>query len=235
MRLDQFTSQALNVSRKTAKKLIKNGDIEVNQTPSSANTYLAKTDKVYFQNQLISLPQPMHFALHKPKGFVCSNIDEHYPSILRLIPKSSLVYHIAGRLDVDTTGLVIITNDSNLCHRIISPKQKIKKSKTYHVILAKPLDRSAQSLLEKGIMLKGESKITAPCNIEKQNDLISITLYEGRYHQIKRMFAAIGNHVEHLHRVQVGAVKLGGLQAKQYRPLTQSEYCSFFNQNEDNQ
>jgi 16S rRNA pseudouridine516 synthase len=131
--------------------------------------------------------------------------------------------HVAGRLDLDTTGLVLVTDDGQWSHHITSPKHKLPKR--YQVTLQDPVSADAVELFAAGILLRNEHKRTRPAQL----DIISPTqveliIHEGKYHQVKRMFAAIGNHVTALHRASIGALNLDpDLQPGHYRPLTPNE------------
>ena len=143
--------------------------------------------------------------LHKPIGYVCSDVAEgKYKSYRDLL--DDCVYketlHVAGRLDADTTGLVLITNDGDLNHRIISPKKKMVK--IYEVELEKSLQDADGKDLEAGVVLE-DGYQTLPAQVSKVSDKkIILSIYEGKYHQVKRMMEAVGNRVIKLHRTQIG-------------------------------
>ena len=171
-----------------------------------------------------------YLMLNKPQDTLCSNVDEFYPSVLSLlgVPKAYSL-HIAGRLDADTTGLVLITDDGQWSHRLTSPVKAC--AKRYRVQLADPLTASDSELVAKfahGIALKGEASLTRPATLEILTPTeVLLTITEGKYHQVKRMFAAIGNKVVGLHREQVGGISLDpDLGAGQWRYLTQDEIAS---------
>jgi 16S rRNA pseudouridine516 synthase len=150
-----------------------------------------------------------------------------HPSILNLIDiEKHDRLHIVGRLDVDTTGLVLITDDGQWSHRITSPKKNCQK--TYRVDLANKIRSDTIERFKKGLLLKNELKPTLPAQLviqSKQKVLLSIQ--EGRYHQVKRMFAAVGNHVEALHRVSIGTITLDvQLGDGEWRYLTEDEITS---------
>jgi 16S rRNA pseudouridine516 synthase len=133
---------------------------------------------------------------------------------------------VAGRLDIDTTGLVLLTDDGDWSHRITSPRHRC--SKTYRAVLAEPLDESAVTRFAEGLLLRNEGKKTLPAELELLSPTEArLTLSEGRYHQVKRMFAALGNRVVALHRERIGAVALdAGLQPGQWRELTAQEIAA---------
>jgi len=153
--------------------------------------------------------------------------EGNHPSVLSLLDMpgaNSLT--IAGRLDADTTGLVLITSDGQWNHRITSPKKEC--GKRYRVQLVAPLAANAEQLLAEGLMLHNESKPTKPAQLERMSDTeVLLTISEGKYHQVKRMFAALGNRVTGLHREQIGAITLDSeLAPGQWRNLTADEITS---------
>lgn len=170
--------------------------------------------------------------LHKPLGATCSH-KEAGPLVFDLLPprwrKREPVISTVGRLDKDTSGLLLMTDDGALLHRIIAPKSHVPKR--YHVTLARPLKGDeAATFGAGGLMLEGEEKPLLPAEFEALSDRTGLlTLLEGRYHQVRRMFAAIGNHVEALHRDRIGALALPeDLPAGQFRLLTEAELAKVF-------
>ncbi len=174
----------------------------------------------------------MVILLNKPLGMTCSH-NEQGALVYDLLPKRwtqrDPAISTIGRLDKQTTGLLLLTDDGDLLHRVISPKRNIKK--TYRANLARPLDGSEGALFASGqLLLKGETKPLAPAElhvVSKTEALLTIT--EGRYHQVRRMFAATGNHVENLHRESLGALSLpDDLTFGQWRLLTDKEIALVF-------
>lgn len=227
MRLDRFLSNNLNISRSQASQWIKGGLVTVNgATATSGALNLPENAQVTARGEPVSACGPLYLMLHKPAGFVCANTDGNHPTVLDLLPQKLLGRYrdiqIAGRLDVDTTGLVLITSDGQWNHRMTAPGRST--GKTYRVTLAEPISQEAIALLEQGLMLRGEDKPTLPCTIQLLDDhCVNITLHEGRYHQVKRMFATVGNRVTALHRWRVGQLELGDLAAGEYRELSADE------------
>jgi 16S rRNA pseudouridine516 synthase len=131
--------------------------------------------------------------------------------------------HPVGRLDLGTTGLLLLTSDGQWSHRITSPRHHC--SKTYRVTLAEPLSDEAQRQLETGLQLRNDNNTTRPASVERLSDgVIDLTITEGRYHQVKRMVAAIGNHVDALHRHRIGSLALDdSLAPGEFRHLTDTE------------
>jgi len=135
---------------------------------------------------------------------------------------------IAGRLDIDTTGLVLITDDGKWNHAVTSPRRNCKKR--YYLCTAEDIAEDAITKLNKGIMLKGEKQRTKPASLEiLYKNEARLTISEGKYHQVKRMFAALGNHVDKLHREAIGAIELDtGLEEGEYRELSHEEVSSIY-------
>ena len=171
-----------------------------------------------------------YIMMHKPANTICSNIDEVYPSLfnhLDVDKKSEL--HIAGRLDADTTGLVLITDDGRWSFNITQPTNNCRK--VYRVGLSKPWSTSLANdvavKFEQGLQLQGESDLTLPAHLEMITPMEALlTITQGKFHQVKRMFAATGNRVVSLHREQIGDVCLD-IDVEQWRYLTQKEVDSF--------
>jgi len=164
--------------------------------------------------------------LYKPCGYVCSTKDRGHLVYELLPPRFSLrkpVLSSIGRLDADTSGLLLFTDDGDFLHRIISPKTHVEK--VYEVNLARPLNGDEGEIFASGtLMLDSEKTPLKPALLQVTGDKsATLTLTEGRYHQVRRMFAATGNHVETLHRQSIGALTLDGLNSGQWRLLSKDE------------
>ncbi len=169
--------------------------------------------------------------LHKPVGYVCSTKDAGrliYELMPKRFPWRKPVLSSVGRLDRDTSGLLLMTDDGALLHRIISPRAKV--SKTYEVSLAQALAGDEADLFASGtLMLESEETPLAPAVLRVHEPRrASLTITEGRYHQVRRMFAAVGNHVAALHRSHVGGLGLGELPAGHWRALDESDTAQIF-------
>ena len=228
MRLDYFVANATTLSRRDAKKAISAGRIRVDgQTCRKPASPVAAGTRVSLDDQWLSLPGERYLMLYKPAGVVSATTDSQQPTVLDLLPADVRHgLHIAGRLDADTTGLLLLTTDGQWSHRITSPR--VKCPKTYRVTLADPIDDLAITQLQQGVLLHGESRPTRPANVHLLSAReIDLTLSEGRYHQVKRMLAAVGNHVTGLHRWRVGTLVLDdSLATGHYRELTAEEVNS---------
>ncbi len=181
---------------------------------------------IHVDGEPLDPPQGLLLMLHKPVGYVCSTKD-HGRLIYELLPPRfrlrDPVLSTVGRLDRDTSGLLLMTDDGALLHRIISPKSGLPK--VYEAMLAQPLRGDEVALFGSGtLMLESEETPLLPATLQIINaQHVRLTLHEGRYHQVRRMFAAVGNHVETLHRVAIGGLELGGLGIGEWRPVAQGE------------
>ena len=176
-------------------------------------------------------PQGLLLMLHKPAGYTCSTKDPGRVVYDLLPPRFRLrkpLLSTVGRLDRDTSGLLLLTDDGALLHRITSPKTQV--SKTYEATLAEPLRGDEAALFASGtLMLDSETTPLRPALLESTGKRSArLTISEGRYHQVRRMFAAAGNHVETLHRSRVGALEMGGLSPGEWRGLDDAERDAIF-------
>ena len=228
MRLDKFLCDALGATRREATKIIKSGDVTVNDKVQKSGAIKVTDDcTVEWQGREIAKQGPRYIMLFKPEGFVCSHEDGFNHTAFTLLDEVKMEkLHFAGRLDVDTTGLVLITDDGKWSHRITSPKHKCQK--TYRVWLADAVQEDYVEKFEQGIELRNEPELTLPAVMEVIDEhQVLLTITEGKYHQVKRMFAALGNKVEALHRERIGAIELDeDLEPGEYRYLTDEEIDS---------
>jgi len=226
MRLDKYLAQAIGLSRKDIKRLLSKDRVEVNGQPTRQPAIkIALEDTVTLDGESVARPGPRYFMLHKPAGYVCAAEDPTHPTIDALFedqPRADEL-HIAGRLDLDTTGLLLVTDDGQWSHRITSPRHKLPKR--YYVETADPIEQQAIEAFAEGVMLRGEKKPTHPAQLEiVESHIAYLTITEGRYHQVKRMFAALGNKVVELHRDRIGPLELDSdLAEGDYRELTEQE------------
>jgi len=242
MRLDKFICKSTELTRTEAKKMLKSGEVRVNgEVAKNAAMQVHENNTITIDGQQLTARGSRYYILHKVVDSICSNVDEVYPSVLNFIEvDKAFDLHIAGRLDADTTGLVLITDDGRWSHNVISPKKQCQK--TYRVWLRTEIDDERLADLitrfEQGLQLQGEDSLTRPAILTRvaQEDLVDeqsyrsevlLTITEGKYHQVKRMFAAIGNRVIGLHREQIGGIKLAGLAPGDWRELTEDEIALF--------
>lgn len=225
VRLDYFISHSAGLSRKQVKILIGKGHVSVEGFAAvKANTQVADHDKVWLDGRLVQFSNDRYIMLNKPPGVVCSTDDPDHPTVMKLLAaEEQHRLHIAGRLDLDTTGLILLTTDGQWSHQITSPNSDCPKC--YRVTLEHALTDEARKTLEEGVLLRGEPEKTRPAVVEIiAKDVIHLTITQGKYHQVKRMMAAVENRVLALHRVSVGAVQLdASLAPGEYRLLSESE------------
>lgn len=240
MRLDKFICKSTELSLVDAIQSIHSGQVCVNsEAVVDESIQVHENNTVTLAGQKLTLRPFRYILLHKPTATICSNVDGDYPSVFNYLDiENASELHIAGRLDVDTTGLVLITDDGRWTYNITRPDKACKK--TYRVGLSYGIAAAKQKMLEdsfsQGIQLQGEQQLTLPATLKilapRSGDELTgskdvlLTITEGRYHQVKRRFAAVGNRVLALHREQIGAIKLD-VEIGQWRYLTQEEISSF--------
>lgn len=225
MRLDKFVAHTTPHSRSEVRLLLRAGRLRVNGQPvKDAGLALGHADAVTLDGTLLTLRGPRYFMLNKPAGVVSATEDGEHRTVLDLLRgENPEGLHIAGRLDIDTTGLVLITDDGQWSHRVKAPGRHEKR---YRVQTARPIPDDAEAQFAGGLRLRGEEdQPTLPARLQKLGPCEALVwLQEGRYHQVKRMFAAIGNHVECLHREAVAGIELDlALSPGEWRPLTPGE------------
>jgi 16S rRNA pseudouridine516 synthase len=230
MRLDKYICESSPLTRNEAKRCLKKGLICINgEVVKNGALQIASTDVITFEGQQLQKRGQRYIMLNKPQDFISSTQDELYPSLLHLLDiDKAFDLHIAGRLDVDTTGLVLITDDGKWSHQITSPKKHCPKR--YRVLLAEAIGADAEEKFSLGLELKGEDKPTQPATLEIISPReVLLTITEGKYHQVKRMFAALGNKVEALHREKIAAIELDKqLASGQWRYLSEQEISSVY-------
>lgn len=225
MRLDKYIASVTDLSRKQVRMAIRSLEVSVNgncqQNPSQ---HISEHCEVMLADQLLPRPGPRYLMLHKPVGVVCANRDSHQTTVIDLLdlPRASAL-QIVGRLDIDTTGLVLLTDDGQWNHRLTSPRHDCHK--LYELTTAEPLAVELVARFERGVMLQPENQRTRPARLQiLDSHRARLTISEGRYHQVKRMFGAVGNRVIELHRRAIGKIELDQtLQAGSYRELTRAE------------
>ncbi len=236
-RIDKFISNNTDHSRSDVRRLIKAKRVELNGELVDGVDVRTKTSKdiVMLDGVRVEPIGDVYLVLNKPQGYVCANEDGQHPTVIDLIKQSANFagaklkplpfkdLQIAGRLDLDTTGMVLITNDGKWNHNITSPSVDCKK--VYRVSLDEPLSPAAPAQFAKGVQLEGEKKMTRPAFLEVISPKkVRVSLSEGKYHQVKRMFAATGNHVTQLHRESIAGLTLdSSLDQAQFRYLSDEE------------
>lgn len=231
MRLTRLLTQLGYVeSRREAEFFLEDHRVEIDGEPVTRGDVKAIPSQITIDGEPMD-PERLVIMLHKPAGYVCAHDDpglrvyDLLPERYRLrTPKLITV----GRLDKDTTGLLLITNDGNLSHRLTHPKHHVPK--TYEVELELPLSGKEPALFAEGtLMLDKETTPLLPAECEITGERTArLILHEGRYHQVKRMFSALGNHVKKLHRSHQGGLDLGNLKLGEWRMLSQDDEQSLF-------
>ncbi|MCF4008789.1 16S rRNA pseudouridine(516) synthase RsuA [Rheinheimera sp. UJ63] len=225
MRLDKFICDCTGLTRSQAGKNIRQGLVTVNgEVVKQAARQVLAADSVTLDDQPLQLIGLRYFLLHKPAGYICANDDPEHPTVFTLLDEPLVErLHSVGRLDLDTTGLLLLTDDGQWSHRLTAPKHHVPK--TYRVWTADPIPTEAIAQFAAGIMLRNEKDATKPAELVIVAECEALlTIHEGRYHQVKRMFAALGNKVEQLHREQIGGLALpDDLAEGEYRLLTEME------------
>jgi 23S rRNA pseudouridine2605 synthase len=220
VRLNAYLARAGIASRRGADDLIKAGRVLVNGEPGQLNTFVESRDEVTVDGAPVSLQRLTYLLLHKPAGVVTTARDpQGRPTVVELVPHEPRVVPV-GRLDADTTGALLLTNDGPLAHRLAHPRYEIEK--VYEAeIGGRPGEDILRSLRE-GVEL--DDGITAPAKVRRLGPhTIELAIHEGRNRQVKRMFEAVGHPVRRLHRSVYAGLSLGGLEPGQWRELEPSE------------
>ena len=227
IRLDKFLADMGLGTRSEVKKEIHKGQVRVNGIPERSPEYKLdiQKDLVEVNGRQISYAQQEYYMLNKPAGVVSATEDKKDMTVLDLIQeKQRKDLFPVGRLDKDTEGLLLITNDGLLAHQLLSPKKHVKK--TYFVRVENPVSPEDIKILEEGVDI-GEEKRSLPAEISclsPEKNSLCLTIKEGKFHQIKRMFQAVDNKVLYLKRLSMGSLTLDETLAPgEYRPLTKEE------------
>ena len=219
-RLDQLLASLGYGSRRDAAAMIKAGRVRVDGEVVQRPDQRVDPHVVTLDGEALESPDGIFAMLHKPAGYVCTHSDGEGPTIYELLPDAWLRRNppvtSIGRLDKETSGLLLVTDQGGLVHRFTSPKIDVEK--VYLVEVDRDLDASLKSTFASGaILLRGESKPCLPADLELCGERTArLTLHEGRYHQVRRMFASQGWHVTRLHRERVGHYELGDLEAGRF-------------------
>ena len=246
MRLDKFLANSGIGTRKEVKDILKNRKISVNDVfvKDGKIQIDEKKDIVKYENKIVNYKPFVYIMMNKPAGVISATEDNHHKTVIDLLNDEYRTYDIfpVGRLDIDTEGLLLLTNDGVLSHNLLSPKKHVDKK--YYVKIANPLSEDDIKMLENGIKLE-ENFVTKKAKVEiicngsekesknsdfdenknnKNENLVYITISEGKFHQVKRMFKAVNNEVLYLKRVKMGSLLLDEkLKLGEYRELTEEE------------
>jgi pseudouridine synthase len=223
VRLNAYLARAGLASRRGADELILAGRVRVNGEPGQLNTFVGASDRVEVDGREVAAQRLAYVLLHKPAGTVTTARDPHgRPTVVELVPRDPRVVPV-GRLDVDTTGVLLLTNDGPLAHRLAHPRYGVEK--TYVADVEGDPDEAALQRLRDGVDL--EDGRTAPARARRLGaGRIEIVLHEGRKHQVKRMCEAVGHPVVRLHRSQYAGIGVGDLAPGKWRELTAAEVAA---------
>jgi 16S rRNA pseudouridine516 synthase len=230
VRLDKLLSSLGYCTRKEVAPLIREGIItHTENLPLKPDTKVSH-DEIQFDSEPLDPPSGMVILMHKPTGLICSHDEGEGRLVYDLLPprwrlrdpKISTV----GRLDKETSGLLLLTDDGVLLHRLTSPRHHV--AKIYEATLDRPLRGDESEIFASGtLMLNGEKSPCLPAKLTIIDDAhVSLEITEGRYHQVRRMFAAVGNHVTALHRYSFGDLTLGDLKEREYRLITNDHFMT---------
>jgi len=220
MRLNAFLARAGVSSRRGADELVKAGRVRVNGEPGRLNTFVAPGDRVEVDGLEVVEQRVAYLLLHKPAGtLTTANDPQGRPTVVQLVPREPRVVPV-GRLDADTTGALLLTNDGELAHRLAHPRYGVEK--TYDVQVEGDPDGEALRRLREGVEL--EDGLTAPARARRLGPgRVELVLHEGRTHQVKRMLAAVGHPVVHLHRSSYAGLTVERLEPGAWRALEPRE------------
>ncbi|UJF12023.1 rRNA pseudouridine synthase [Staphylococcus epidermidis] len=230
MRLDKFLANMGVGTRSEVKQLLKKGSVKVNQNIVKLPKLHVNpnSDEIMVNDEVVSYIDKVYIMLNKPKGYISATEDELHPTIIDLIPEyAHLNIFPVGRLDKDTEGLLLVTNDGQFNHEVMNPNKHV--SKTYEVYSKHPITQFDIDKFKSGIELS-EGKLK-PAILKKVDDYVShVTIYEGKYHQVKRMFHSIENEVLELKRIKIAQLELDhNLDLGSYRLLTQIDFDNLKN------
>ena len=222
MRLDKYLSDMTDYSRNDIKKLVKDKRVTVNGiTVNKSDLKVSEADVICIDDEPVEYETFEYYMLNKPAGYLCTL--DYSPNVLELIDSNRKGLSPVGRLDKDTEGLILITNDGQLNHRLLAPKHHVDK--TYYVESDVEIKPEAVEIMSKPMQF--EDFTSEPAKLEIQDKKKAyLTIHEGKFHQVKRMFAKIGCNVTYLKRVSFGPLQLGDLEVGQYRKLTKEEAAS---------
>lgn len=225
MRLDKFLAHANYGTRREVKKIIRSGWVSVNDQIVKNDDFKIDENKdiICVDNEQVIYQQFYYIMLNKPNGYVSATIDDRYPTVIDLIYEDyALDLFPVGRLDLDTEGLLLLTNDGSLSHELLSPKKHVDKE--YYVELEKDFNDQDIKTLEAGVAIN-DQEVCKEAKVKRiDNNKMMLIIQEGKYHQVKRMMHAIDNEVTYLKRVRMGSLKLDKtLPLGEYRALNEEE------------
>lgn len=211
VRVDKILSELGFGSRQEIKKYVKAGKIKINDrtVKKPEEKINSENDIIYFDGKEIEVEEFETYILYKPAGYVCATNDNVHRTVMELIDSKRKNIVPVGRLDLDTEGILILTNDGDLNHRLVSPASHVDKS--YYAVFDGKLDSNAIEMTQAGLDI-GEGEFSKPAELKilSENEIL-LTIHEGKFHQVKRMVKALGGEVTYLKRVAFGGLKLDDL------------------------
>ncbi len=242
-RLDRFISQQIGINRKDVRAMLAQGRLNVDGRPATdIHQFVDEFTRVMLDEKTLQAKIPVYIMMNKPIGVVSATKDDKHTTVLDVLKKTLNEketerldihnLHIVGRLDFNTSGLLLLTNDGRWSRLLTTPEQKI--AKLYKVTLANPINEQYIPAFAAGMYFPFEDITTRPATLEIINEYVAmVTLVEGRYHQIKRMFGRFQNPVIELHRVAIGNLTLNGpngkMQQGEWRELTNHGMTALMN------
>ncbi|MBR3635079.1 MAG: rRNA pseudouridine synthase [Lachnospiraceae bacterium] len=222
IRLDGYLCTCKGLTRSEAKKLIKEKRVSINDSiVSDPSCKVNDDDMVKLDGEILIFEEYVYIILNKPSGYVTARTDSKNPTVMDLIGEKRKDLSPVGRLDIDTEGILLITDNGKLNHNMLSPSKHVDKC--YLVRCAHEVSDEDIDHLKNGVDI-GDDKLTLPAKCERSDDNILLTIQEGRYHQVKRMLAATGNEVVYLKRLSFGPLSLDdSLNPGEYRKLNKEE------------
>lgn len=229
MRLDRFLSNLAQFNRQTARQLLASGRVQVDGVVVCEGLYnVSQFSRIEVDNQLLQAGKPArYFMLHKPMGVVSATEHDEHRTVLDLLDEPDKAgLHLAGRLDLNTSGLLLLTNDGQWSRRLTEPRSRL--GKVYRVTTEQPISAEYIEVFAQGLYFAYEGLTTLPAELViLDSHSALLTLHEGRYHQVKRMFGHFQNKVIDLHRLSMGSIELDPqLAPGQYRALNPAEIAS---------
>ncbi len=223
MRLDKFLTECGLGSRSDVKKILKNREIKVNgKIEISPKFNVTTTDEISYRDEKIEYKENRYYIMNKPAGYITATEDTRHKTVMEILPEWVIQKNLfpVGRLDKDTEGMLLFTNDGPMSHELLSPKKHVDK--IYYVEAEREISDEEMKKLEFGVDIGGY--ITKPSKCERiDENKINLTISEGRFHQVKKMLHAIDNNVTYLKRIKFAKLELGDMKIGEVREINREE------------
>ena len=235
-RLQKVIAQSGLTSRRKAEELIISGKVKVNgKVVTELGTKVTGKEEIEVNGELLAKEEKEYYLLNKPRGVITSTSDDKgRKTVVDLIDTTARIYPI-GRLDYDTTGALLLTNDGDFANIMMHPNNKVDKvylAKLNGIIKGEQINQLKNGVTIDGVVVKSTRVKLKKVNYEKNTSMVEITIHEGRNHQVKRMFEAVGFKVDKLTRERIGIFQVTGLQSGEYRKLTTKEVQTVYSYQE---